>query len=287
MKCSEAVKHSAGLGLDDLDIEVRRELEGHIAACAACRGVAERERRAVEVLRSAPAAETSAARRERVAEAMDAAYRELAERAVLAPRSPRRWWVGVAAAVVLAALAVPLLFSNGDLKVEWIKGTAWVLRAGAKERIALQPGDKVRRGDLVTTEGVLSLTGPGRTKIAVNEGSEVMVDLSSEGPLLRLAKGALYGEVRGTELSVVDPSDGRLTIREGAFEAKLAVVLGPGNHEKKSTFSVQVGNGNAVLHGPRGSVKLEKGQKGSVTGSGLVTPEEPAPGPLAPWRKQP
>jgi len=284
MKCNEAVKHAAGLALDDLDIEVRRDLEGHVASCAACRGVAERERRIVEELKSAPAAETSAARRERVAEAMDAAYRELAERAVLAPRTSRRWWIGAAAAVVLAALAVPFLMVGGNLKVE--KGAGWVLRAGAKEQVALDAGDSVRPGDLVTTQGVIHLVGPGRSKISINANSEVMYDLSAGAPLLRMREGAVYGEVRGTELTIVVPSEGRLTIREGTFEAKLDVVGGyPGNPEKKRNLKVQVGKGNAVLEGPRGSLKVGEGQAATVTESGQVVDEPPSAGPLAPWRK--
>jgi len=284
MKCNEAVKHAAGLALDDLDIEVRRDLEGHVASCAACRGVAERERRLVEELKSAPAAETSAARRERVAEAMDAAYREAAERAVLAPRTSRRWWIGAAAAVVLAALAVPLLMSGGNLKVE--KGTGWVLRAGAKDQVALNPGDAVRPGDLVITKGVIHLVGPGRSKISINANSEVMYDISAGAPLLRMREGAVYGEVRSTELTIVVPSKGRLTIREGTFEAKLDVVLGyPGNPEKKRNLKVQVGKGNAVLEGPRGSLKVGEGQAATVTESGQVVDEPPSTGPLAPWRK--
>ena len=287
MKCNDAVKHAAGLALDDLDIEVRRDLEGHVASCAACRGVAERERRLVGELKSAPAAETSAARRERVAEAMDAAYRELAERAVLAPRTSRRWWIGAAAAVVLAALAVPLLMSGGGLKVH--EGTGWVLRAGAKEQTALNAGDMVRPRDYVTTKkGVLHLVGPGRSRISINANSEVIYDVSAGAPLLRMTEGAVYGEVRGTELTIVVPSKGRLTVREGTFEAKLDVVLGyPGNPEKKRNLKVQVGKGNAVLEGPRGSLKVGEGQAATVTESGQVVDEPPSTGPLAPWRKLP
>jgi len=289
MKCHDAVKRTAARALDDLDVEERRELEGHLETCAACRGVAENERRAVEALKSAAPVESSASRRDLAISAMAAAHRELAERAVLAPTPSRRRWIAASlAAALLVALAVPFLLRSPGLRVERLDGSASVQRAGEKEQAPLAAGDVLRPGDLLTTSGVVRLHGPNHLSIEVNKDSIVTVDRIGGGPLLRLMQGAIYGHVRGGELTVLGPSDGRLTVREGSFEARVAVVLGYGSGqeaEKKVTLAVQVDRGSALLEGASGSRKVESGQAAIVTGPGHVVAEDP--GPFAPWRKHP
>ena len=291
MKCQDAVKRTAARALDDLDVEERRELEGHLETCAACRAVAESERRAVEILRTAAPVESSASRRDQAAAAMAGAHRELAERAVLAPTPSRRRWIAMSvAAALLVAVAVPFLLRPQGLRVERLDGSASVLRAGEKEQVALQAGDVLRPGDQLTTGAVVRLRGPNHLSIEVNKESIVTVDRISGGPLLRLIQGAIYGHVRGGELTVLGPSDGRLTVRDGTFEARVAVVLGyrkegERDPEKKSTLAVQVEKGGALLEGANGSRKVEAGQAAEVSGGGHV--EDDKPGPFAPWRKHP
>jgi ferric-dicitrate binding protein FerR (iron transport regulator) len=287
MKCHDAVKWTAARALDDLDVEERRELEGHLETCAACRTVAEGERRAVEVLRSAAPVESSVSRRDQAAAAMAAAHRELAERAVLAPPPSRRRWIAVSvAAALLVALAVPFLLRSQGLRVDRLDGSAWVHRVGEREPAPLREGELLRAGDSLTTSGIVRLRGPGHLSIEVNRNSEVMVDWTGGAPLLRLKAGTIYGQVRGGEVTIVGPSDGRLTVRDGTFEAKLAVVAGyPKENEKKYTLAVQMQKGSALLEGANGSRRVEEGQAATVTGPGHV--EDDKPGPFAPWRKHP
>lgn len=105
MKCDEALKRIPGLALEELDVEVRREVETHLASCGACRAAGTGQERTLAALRALPAVETSADRREDTVRGMLRARDELVERAILV--RPARWgaWTATASAAALLFLA--------------------------------------------------------------------------------------------------------------------------------------------------------------------------------------
>ena len=118
MKCEEAMTQTAGRALGDLEGAERAHLEEHLESCAACRAAAERDARIVTALRADDSVEGSTGRRERTVAAMRAARAEKPEF-----RMPRRRWIAASvAAAVLAALALPLLYSRGGLAVDRLDG---------------------------------------------------------------------------------------------------------------------------------------------------------------------
>ncbi len=230
MKCSAALDLASGLALGELDVEEKRALDQHLAACAPCRSEAARRAAAVKLLADAPAPESSAARRDRAAAAMKAERGAMVDRLLAAPR--RRWlgWAAGAAALLLVGLGgawigLSLRDSGAVLRVERLAGSARVIRAGSRESRALAPGDAIRRGDLVSADGVLWLEGPGKSRIALNRESTVKLE-ADEGPVLLLVQGSLYGEVRSVPHTVIDATNRRLVARDCSFEATLARVAG-------------------------------------------------------------
>lgn len=228
-KCAQALEKIPALALGDLDVEERRAVEVHLAQCGKCREEADRQADAVKRLAAMPGPDPSAARRDRAAGAMMAEREALVSRLV-EPR--RRAWIRpavLAASVAVAVLGTWAAMSwrpgAAVLQVERLTGSARVIRAGSHESIALQPGDVVRRGDLVTSDGVTWLTGPGKSRIALNRESTVKFE-DDHGPLLMLVQGSLYGEVQSVRHTVVDATNRRLVAKDCAFEATLTRVAG-------------------------------------------------------------
>ncbi len=278
MKCDDAKTLTAGLALDDLESAERLELEQHLASCADCRAAAELDRRTVSGLKSLGADEGSEVRRERAVAAMLCTHREA--------RVPRRRWIAASiAAAVLAALAVPLLYPRGGLAVRRLDGAAWIQREGTSEFVALRVGDAIRGGDWLKTESVVGLEGPGGLKVFVNRNSRIVYDDSGATPTIHLAEGTVYVETREKELTIVDPSDRRVTVRDGRFEIRTTRVAS-GSGDQKSEIRVHVEKGVARVTGSGGSRDVGAGKAVQVTEGGRFSEEE-EPGLIAPWRKQP
>jgi hypothetical protein len=274
MKCDEAMSRSAGRALGDLEPDDTRGWEEHLASCASCRAGAELDRRTVAALKS-DSVEGSEGRRERVVAAMVAARRERGE-----TRIPRRRWIAASvAAALLLALTVPLLMTRGGLTIERLDGTAWIQRADG--RFAAKLGDRLRSGDRLETQGVVSLEGAGRVKLVVNRDSELLVIRSDPSPHFRLAKGAVRIDAQETPVDIEDSMDRRASV-SGTCEVRSSSVMGfPGRPEAKSELQIRVKKG-VVRLGTRTAVE---GQTLAVTEEGTVTVEDPAP--ADPGRKQP
>ncbi|MBI4565042.1 MAG: hypothetical protein HY716_10160 [Planctomycetes bacterium] len=229
MRCIQAMKLTVGLALDDLDVEVRRDVEAHLASCGECRRAVERERAAVERMRAAGSVDTSAARRDQAAAAMKAAHQELLERALLSPRrGRRRWLAGLAAAGLLAlgATTALLTFRSAPdvLRVRDLGGGAVVFRPGLGEGSALSHGDAVRRGDTVSVDGDTIFEGPGNLRLLLKGGSTAKFEVDGKSPLIVLLQGSLEAWARGVPLTIRDRSNASITVRDCDLNVKLAVV---------------------------------------------------------------
>ena len=279
MKCDEAMNRAAGRALGDLEPDESRGLDEHLASCASCRASAELDRRTLAALKS-DAVEASEGRRERVVAAMVAARREMGE-----ARIPRRRWIAASvAAALLMALGVSLLLPRNGISVKRLDGTAWLQRAGSKDMYPLRIGDTLRAGDLLKTGSVVGLEGRSGLKVVLNNMSEIVYDDSGVTPVLRLKEGAILVDVREQELTVIDASDRRATVRDGRFEIRTTRVAS-GSGEKKTELRVQVEKGVARVSGSGGAREVGTGEAVQVDEGGRVSPSEP--GPFAPWRKQP
>ena len=279
MKCEEAMTQTAGRALGDLEGAERAHLEEHLESCAACRAAAERDARIVTALRADDSVEGSTGRRERTVAAMRAARAEKPEF-----RMPRRRWIAASvAAAVLAALALPLLYSRGGLAVDRLDGAAWIQRAGSKEFAALRKGDVLRAGDWLRTESVVGLQGRNGFRVLVNRNSRIAYDGSGSTPILQLGEGAVYVETPGQAVTIVDLSDRRATVRDGTFEVRIPIVASPSG-DKQTEFLVQVEKGVALITGSDGALEVRAGKSASVDVPGRI--REETPGLFAPWRKQ-
>jgi len=251
MKCDDVVKRIPELVLDELDVEVRREVTAHVESCGACRAERERQGGAVAILRGAPDIETSAARRDDAVKAMMAARDELVERAMMA--RPVRWRVRAVAGLAAAAL---------------MAAVAWVtLAPGASWRV--DGRDAVRPGDVVTRQESAPLT------LACDEGT-VELERSARVEVLgrarlRLFDGTIRVSARG-EITVLDSFGGRVVVTGRAVVESDRRAVGS-NASEPPTFSgdslrVRIESGHGVLRGARGELKLEAGEKARIDRDG-------------------
>lgn len=271
MKCEEAKSRTAARALGDLEAAEAREMELHLASCDRCRAEAEAVERIVAGLRADDA--PSEARRERTVAAMVSA------RDASVARIPRRRWIAMsAAAALLLAVGVSFLLSGGGLEVERLEGTAWVLRQGAKERVALAVGDRIRSGDRIETDGVASLEGAGRLKIRVHQGSRILYEAAGASPRIRLEKGAVRIEAP-EEPSILQGSGEASAVVRGTCEARFTGTLGhPGDPRLVEAFQIEVKKGSAQYPGHA----LVENQTLTVTAEGTVKVD---PAPADPGRK--
>src|SRR5262245_11241869 len=105
MECKDILKRLPELSLDELDVEVRRDVTAHLDACGACRAERDAQERTLGAMRGL-AAETSGRRRDDAIAAMVSARDELVERAIM--RRPSVWPLRLltAAAALLIAVSV-------------------------------------------------------------------------------------------------------------------------------------------------------------------------------------
>lgn len=263
MKCEDAIQRTAGRALDDLGPEERSGLDEHLETCAACRAAAERDARTVAALR-AEDVEPSDVRRERAVAAMVAAHRERAGAAI-----PRRRWIAASlAAAVLVALTVPFLLPKGGLSVERLDGTAVLLR-GDGQRVSVRVGDRVRPGDRLETQGVVTLEGADRLKVLVHRDSKVLYE-AAERVTLKLESGAVRVDAPETAVVILDPLN-RPAVVNGTCEARFLSVLGhPRPSEKTSEIQFKVKKGGVRF----GTKTASEGQTMTVTDEGTIKVED-------------
>jgi hypothetical protein len=217
MKCDEVLTLIPAYALGDLDVEPRREVDDHLAACAACRAEADRSSLALGDLRSLPPVETAESRRDRAVEAMQREHAARVEGILLRPR--RRWplWIASAAAMlaVIAASAVVLLRGPGT-EFRVTEGRGHVLHDGAWT--VAQAGTILRAGDRLVTDRDTSvrLTFEGGW-ILVHSGTSITFGRDRR---IELDRGELSGELAGP-LRIQTLGNDALLVRSGRFDVGL------------------------------------------------------------------
>lgn len=215
MDCSEVRKRLTGMALDELDVEERREAEGHLASCAPCRAERESVERTMKALGGVPPVESSSTRRDRAVAALKEEHARRAEAAMFAG-SRRGGWraaLAVAAAVLLVAAGASLvLFSQFGIPVELraveVSGPVRFLPAGSSEYRALEKGDVVRSGD----------------HVLCGEGAQAEFFLRESGKRV----GWIGIRPETTFLFRVEPGGRRrwLVLERGGFDAELGKAVG-------------------------------------------------------------
>jgi hypothetical protein len=291
MTCSDARPLLSQRALGDLDAEPGREVALHLEACADCRAAAGGIERAVRALTAAPPVSPSTERREAAVRAMSSAVRSPSRRGL--------WALGAAAAALLAALLTVLLVpAERGLRVTEVWGRADLYRASTGAWTPASPGDAVRPGDRVVTQGRAGarLSGPGlELWLDVSTG----LGMTPDGRL-SLERGRLYAEGTG---SVIDTANNAATFASARLEVALREARGRvagGVQTREGTAElpaardlvserllVRVSDGTADLDGShRQRLRAEPGQEGTFDVDG-----RPSTGPLAEpatgaWRRR-
>jgi hypothetical protein len=265
MKCEDAIQKTAGRALDELEARDRIGLEEHLQTCVACRAVAERAARTVAALR-ADDVDPSDVRRERAVAAMVEAHRTGSG----IPR--RRWMAASLAAAVLVALSVSFLLPKSGLSVERLDGAAVLVRSDGR-RVSVALGDRLRPGDRLETQGVVTLEGRDRLEVVVHKDSKVLYE-TSEMVTLILESGAVRVDAPETPVAILNGRD-RRAIVTGKCEARFTSVGGyPNDPSKSSQFQIYVKKGGVRFEGPAGAQALSEGQTMTVTDEGTTKVEE-------------
>lgn len=228
MKCEDVLKLLPALALGDLDAEERRAVEDHVAACGACRTESDRAGRTAALLRGVTPVETAEARRDRTVEAMSREHADRVQGILLAPKRPRRWMAGAAAAGLLVAFGAAGLFvwnrtrETCTLQVTEVRGSAQVLRKGTWQPVL--PGTRLDRGDRLLSgpETVVSaeivFRGDTVGTLHLNQNTAIAI-----GPdrTIDLERGDVSGSVTSGPLHFRSVGNDTLTVRTGRFEAGL------------------------------------------------------------------
>ncbi len=277
MKCEDAVKQIPALALDELDVEVRREVAAHLDGCAACRAERDSHVRAVAAIRRVPAVETSESRRGDAISAMKKSRDELVERHLMRPPSRKPLWIATAAAVLLlgAGVAWVTLRPAYPWSASGVAGTVRVMRDLTSH--LLEDGERLRSGDIVSPlqDGAVTLIADDGV-VVVGPGTKVEVRGTR---LLLLADGVLRVDASG-ELVIVNVFDDRVIVRAGTAvirsDARAHAPAVHGQDIPPVTFTgdrlhVQMTRGTAVLRGPKGEVHLGAGEAARINEEGKPT----------------
>lgn len=266
MKCEDVSKQVPALVMDELDVEVRREVERHLEGCAPCRAERDTHQRTLEAMRRLPAVESSGARRGDAVAAMTKARDELVERHLMA--RPSRWALRLTAAAAAALLVLGVgwvtLVPSASWGVSALRGTAMLKRG--EESHVLQQDERVRPGDIVSllhNSAVTLETDEGRVELS----GLAKVEIRGRRQIL-LMDGSLRAETR-VELTIANSWNDKLVVRNGvaSLVSDLRAIADP-VHVEGDRLRVRVERGQGVMRGARGELLLEAGESGRIDPQG-------------------